>query len=104
MRYVRPTFPALIPNALVVPSGCCGWRLQNYNLQMDWILFSPRSVYVRRFCQSGHGTDMSHLAKCLSDLKQNGTQEKTPFSGIVFHTLSHGVLRFVASVSFKNHE
>ena len=45
----------------------------------------------------------SHLAKRLSDLKQNGTQEKTPFSGTVFHTLSHGVLRFVASVSFKNH-
>ena len=47
--------------------------------------------------------NISHLAKRLSDLKQNGTQEKTPFSGTVFHTLSHGVLRFVASVSFKNH-
>ena len=45
----------------------------------------------------------SHFAKRLSDLKQNGTQEKTPFSGRVFHTLSHGVLRFVESVSFKNH-
>ena len=45
----------------------------------------------------------SHLSKHLSDLKQNGTQEKTPFSGTVFHILSHGVLRFVASVSFKNH-
>ena len=44
-----------------------------------------------------------HLSKRPSDLKQNGTQEKTPFSGTVFHTLSHGVLRFVASVSFKNH-
>ena len=40
----------------------------------------------------------AHLAKQSSDLKQNVTQEKTPFSG-----LSHGVLRFVASVSFKNH-
>ena len=27
-----------------------------------------------------------HLSKRPSDLKQNGTQEKTPFSGIVFHT------------------
>ena len=45
----------------------------------------------------------AHLAKRLSDLKQNDTQEKTPFSGTVFHTLLHGVLRFVASVSFKNH-
>ena len=44
-----------------------------------------------------------HLAKRPSDLKQNGTQEKTPFSGTVFHTLSHGVLRFVESVSFKTH-
>ena len=44
-----------------------------------------------------------HLAKRPSDLKQNGTQEKTPFSGTVFHTLSHGVLRFVASVSSKNY-
>ena len=38
-----------------------------------------------------------------NDLKQNGTQEKTPFSGTVFNTLSHGVIRFVASVSSKNH-
>ena len=44
-----------------------------------------------------------HFAKCLSDLKQKGTQEKTPVPGTVFHTLSHGVLSFVASVSFKNH-
>ena len=43
----------------------------------------------------------AHLAKRLSDLKQNGTQEKIPFFGTVFHTLSLGVLRFVASVSFK---
>ena len=33
----------------------------------------------------------AHLAKRLSDLKQNGTQEKTPFSGIVFHTLSQTI-------------
>ena len=45
----------------------------------------------------------THLSKCPSDLKQNGTQEKTPFSGTVFHTLSHGVACFVASGSFKNH-
>ena len=35
-----------------------------------------------------------HLAKRPSDVKQNGTQEETPFSGTVFHTLSHDVLRF----------
>ena len=44
-----------------------------------------------------------HLAKRPSDLKQNGTQEKIPFSGTVFNTLSHDVLHFVASGSFKNH-
>ena len=41
----------------------------------------------------------THLAKRPSDLKQNGTQEKTQFSG----TLSHGVPHFVASGSIKNH-
>ena len=45
----------------------------------------------------------SHLSKRSSDLKQNGTQGKTPFSSTVFHTLSHGVIRFVASVSSRNH-
>ena len=45
----------------------------------------------------------THLSKHSSDLKQNGTQEKTPFSSTVFHALSHGVIRFVASVSSKNH-
>ena len=45
--------------------------------------------------------DVAHLAKRPSDLKQNGTQEKIPFSGTVFHTLSHNVLRFVA-ISFEN--
>ena len=46
---------------------------------------------------------MPHLSKHPSDLKQNGTQEKTPLSGTVFNALTHGVIRFVASVSSKNH-
>ena len=37
---------------------------------------------------------LPHLAKRPSDLKQNGTQEKTPVYGKVFHTLSPGVSRF----------
>ena len=53
--------------------------------------------------QSSISQGFSHLAKRPSDLKQNSTQVKTPFSGTVLHTLTHGVLRFVASVSFKNH-
>ena len=52
--------------------------------------------------QSLAGYAHSHLAKRPCDLEQNGTQEKTPFSGTVLQTLSHGVLRFVASVSFKD--
>ena len=45
----------------------------------------------------------SHHSKHPSDVKQNGTQEKESFSGTVFNTFSHGVLRFVVSGSFKNH-
>ena len=41
----------------------------------------------------------SHLSNGPSDLKQNGTQEKTPFSSTVFNTPSHDVICFVASVS-----
>ena len=47
---------------------------------------------------------MAHLSKGPSDLKQNGTQEKTPFSCPVFHCLSCGVVRFVPTVSFWNHQ
>ena len=37
-----------------------------------------------------------HLSKRLNDLKQNGSQEKTPFSSTVFNTFSHGVIRLVS--------
>ena len=54
--------------------------------------------------RNGHGMEgISHLSKRLSDLKHNGTQEKAPFSGTVFNTLSPGVISYVASVSSKNH-
>ena len=43
----------------------------------------------------------AHLSKRPSDMKQNGTQEKTPFSSTVFNALSHGVILFVASISSK---
>ena len=50
------------------------------------------------------GLDLgSHFAKRTSDLEQNATQEKTPFSGTVFNTFSHSVICFDASVSSKNH-
>ena len=44
---------------------------------------------------------IAHLSKGPGDLKQNGTQEKTPFSSNVFNTLSHGVIRFLRVVAHK---
>ena len=46
----------------------------------------------------------SYLSKGSSDLKENGTKEKKPFSGPNLHFLSHGVIRFVAIVSLKSSE
>ena len=46
----------------------------------------------------------TRLSKVPSDLKQKCTQLPTPFSGTVFNALSHGVIHFVRSVSFKNLE
>ena len=60
---------------------------------------SERLRFVRSLSKAIH----THLSKRPSDFNQNGTQEKTPFSSTVFHALSHGVIRFVASVSSKNH-
>ena len=48
--------------------------------------------------------NLTHLSKGPSDLKQNGTQEKTPFSGTVSPCLSYGVVLFVLTVSFWNHQ
>ena len=51
------------------------------------------------FCSSQqHACFGPHLTKRPSDPK-----EKTPICGTLFHNLSHGVLSFVASVSFQNH-
>ena len=46
----------------------------------------------------------AHLSKGPSDLEQNGTQEMTKFSGPVFHGFSCGVVHFVPTVSFWNHQ
>ena len=51
--------------------------------------------------EGGREGQPPHFSKHLSDPKLNGTQEKTPFSGTFFHTLSHGVLRFGASFASK---
>ena len=51
-----------------------------------------------------HKLTPAHLSKGASGLKQKYTQSHTPFSGIVFHALSHGAIHFVRSVSFTNLE
>ena len=42
----------------------------------------------------------SHLSKGVNDLKQNGTQVMSSFSGRVFYTLSQGAIHFFGTVSF----
>ena len=59
----------------------------------DLLTFSPSRP---TFC-------LTHHSKRTCDLKQNGTQEKAPFSGIVFCALALGVVCFVPSVSSRNH-
>ena len=44
-----------------------------------------------------------YLSKVMSGFKQKCTQFLILFSGTVFHALSHGVIRFVQSVSPRNH-
>ena len=60
------------------------------------------SPYVQ-FAIDGEEDMGSHLSKRSSDRKRNGTQEKTLFSSTVFNTFSHGVIRFLVSVSSENH-
>ena len=56
--------------------------------------------FLSRFFITLH---MAHLSKGTSDLKQKCTQLATPFSGTVFHALSHGMIHFVRSVRSRNH-
>ena len=44
----------------------------------------------------------SHLSKRKSDLKQKCSQLLISFSGMVFHTFSHGGIHFAQCVTFKN--
>ena len=77
-------------------------KTQNSRQKLNFSAFSE-SCAVKKASKKSLECNDSHLSKHPSDLKQNGTQEKTPFSSTVFHALSHGVIRFVASVSSKNH-
>ena len=72
---------------------CCACASSNYYFHLKIATFEEPWTF---WCTT-------HLSKRPSDLKQNGTLEKTQFSSTVFHTLSHGAFRFVASVNFKYH-
>ena len=45
----------------------------------------------------------SYFTKGTNDLKESSTKEKTPISGLAFHTLARGVVLFVPSRSSRNH-
>ena len=51
-----------------------------------------------------NGANISHLSEGSSGRKQKCIHFLTSFSGTVIHALSHGVIFFVLSVSFKNLE
>ena len=59
---------------------------------------TQQPLQIVRYCR------VSHLSKGSSGRKQKCTHFQTPFSGTVFDALSHGVIHFVRSVSFKNLE
>ena len=48
-------------------------------------------------------SQLAHIFQNGQNLQQNGTQEKAPFSGIVFCALAVGVVCFGPSVSSRNH-
>ena len=62
-----------------------------------YIPTSPKTQYLGAFTTA-------HLSNGRSGRKQKCTQLPTPFSGTVFHTVSHGTIHFVWSVSFQNLE
>jgi len=76
-------------------------RSKNKSFLKSCLVFESFAWNMIILCCTVH--DIPHLSKRPSDLKQNGTQEKTPFSSTVFHIPSHGVIRFDASFSSKNH-
>ena len=65
--------------------------------------FLPYHTFLSLSSHTNLAIIVAHLSKRPCDLMKNGTQEKTPFSSTVFNAYAHGVIRFVASVSSKNH-
>ena len=88
------------------PSSHVGLLFVNVHTQHDTMQsIKPRKKNVTlQLFSSNPNFLLSHLSKGSSGHKQKCTQFPTPFSGIVFHALSHGVIHFVRRFSFKNLE
>ena len=89
----------------MTPSTSCSlWLFTDFELDLLCSeSMAPMSNLVILFILWSDGIQIPHFAKCPSDLKHNGTQEKTQLSSTVFNALSPGVIGFVASNSSKNH-
>ena len=76
---------------------CLGPRVMTLTLNSDegFELVIPLSTHNSILYRA-------HLSKPKSDLQQKCTQLLTPFSGKVFHGLSHSVIHFARSVSFED--
>ena len=84
--------------------GLCFWLIslsRAINLTVNQLRFFSS---LSTFSLSLVIFQIPHLSKGSSGRKQKCTQFPTPFSGTVFDALSHGVIHFVRSVSFKNLE
>ena len=79
------------------------WVLHHLTFWPSIISLSVTNV-ISRVLQNVWPHRNPHLSKGPSDIKQNGTKEKILFSGPVSHGLSCGVVLFVPTVSFWNHQ
>ena len=87
---------------------CLDWLVNEKGVKVilaDKLAYQP-GVANKHFTLHGRlmypkDITLTHLSKGPSGQKQKCTRFLTPFSGTVFHALSHGVIHFVRSVSFQ---
>ena len=67
--------------------------------------YSSELWFVEKVKEKGKCAILSltTISKRTCDLKQNGTQEKASYSGMVFRAFARGVVCFFPSVSSINH-
>ena len=91
-----------LPQARIIHWQSSPFMIKNFLNKTQDLLLQRRS-FESRF--SAHETKKNafhtSLPKCLPDLKQNASQEKSSSYGLVFHGLSCGVIHFVASDTKK---